>query len=289
MIIVNIAGGLGNQMFQYAFGQAIAAATTQEVRYTADIFAQQSTHNGYELDRVFGLTVPMATTSELRKLIGLLRVHPTCRRAMSKYQVPQCLLGKRFRIERENVFIENLAESLEAGAYMHGYWQSERYFIPIANQIRAAFSFRNIENVALPNRERNNISVHVRRGDYLNAGSIHASCSADYYFRALDSLGLKARDTRIYVFSDDPAWARKELSKLHPNIYFVEGNVGADSYKDMYLISQCDHHVIANSSFSWWGAWLNPSPQKRVIAPKRWFGDLSMDDSHILPRSWERL
>ena len=289
MIIVNIAGGLGNQMFQYACGQAIAAATTHEVRYTTDIFAQQSTHNGYELGRVFGLSVPMATTYDLRKIIGKLYAHPTCRRAMMKYQAPQSVLGKRFRIERGNAFDENLAKGLEAGGYIHGYWQSERYFAPIVDQIRTAFTFRDVENATLPNREQNNVSVHVRRGDYLNAGSIHASCNADYYFRALDKLDLKACDTRVYVFSDDPEWAREELSKLHPNTHFVEGNIGADSFKDMYLISRCDHHIIANSSFSWWGAWLNPSPQKRVIAPKRWFGDPSLDDSDILPKSWERL
>ncbi|AUJ65723.1 hypothetical protein B9057_15060 (plasmid) [Aestuarium zhoushanense] len=289
MIIVNIVGGLGNQMFQYACGQAIAAATTQEVRYTTDIFAQQNTHNGYELDRVFGLTVPMATTSELREMIGKLRAHPTCRRAMMKYQVPQSLLGKHFRIERGTTFDINLAKSLDAGGYIHGYWQSERYFAPIIDQIRAAFTFKGVKNVALSNKERINVSVHVRRGDYLLAGSIHASCNADYYFRALASLDLETCDTRVHVFSDDPVWAREALHKLHPNTNFIEGNIGADSYKDMYLMSQCDHHIIANSSYSWWGAWLNPSSQKRVIAPKRWFTDPSMDDSDFLPQSWERM
>lgn len=276
-------------MFQFAFGQALAAATSHEVRYSTDIFAQQSTHNGYELDRIFDLTVPMATTDDLRKIIGPIRMNPTYRRAMAKYQVPQCLLGKSFQIERENAFDGNLVESLDAGGYLHGYWQSERYFFSIADQIRNAFTFRSVTNLILPYRERNNISVHVRRGDYLSTGSIHASCNADYYSRALDSLGLNACDTRVYVFSDDPVWAQKNLSNIHPNIHFVEGNIGADSYKDMYLISQCDHHIIANSSFSWWGAWLNQSPKKRVIAPKRWFSDPSLDDRDILPKSWERL
>ena len=289
MIIVNLIGGLGNQMFQYACGQAIAAATNQEVRYSTDIFTQQFTHNGYELDGVFGLNVPMATTSDLQKIIGPLRTHPTCRRAMVKYQVPQFLLGKRFWIERGNAFDGHLAENLEAGGYLHGYWQSERYFSSISDQIRAAFTFRGVENLALPNREQINLSVHVRRGDYLNAGSVHASCNAEYYARALDSLDLKTDSTCVYVFSDDPAWARDALSGLHPNTHFVEGHIGAESYKDMYLISQCDHHIIANSSFSWWGAWLNPSPQKRVVAPRRWFSDPSLTDRDIVPQSWERL
>ena len=112
--------------------------------------------------------------------------------------------------------------------------------------------------------------AHVRRGDYLNSGTVMAPCDADYYHRALEALGLPLRDFVLYVFSDDPNWAKNEISLLHPDCRIVYGNEGVDSYKDMYLMSQCDHHIIANSSFSWGGR-LNPSLNKRVIAPKQWF------------------
>jgi hypothetical protein len=289
MIIVNIIGGLGNQMFQYASGVALAAATDQTVGYATDIFQQQSTHNGFELDRVFGLDLSIVSAADLRREIGPLRALPTVRRAAVKFAVPQLLLGPRFRIERGFAFDGGIAAQLQNGGYLHGYWQSEAYFASVEAEIRAALTFRNIEGLTLPGPARHNVSLHVRRGDYLNAGSVHAACDASYYRRALDELNLPPEETRLYLFSDDPDWARYELASLHPNIWVMEGHMGADSYKDMYLMSLCDHHIIANSSFSWWGAWLNPSSSKRVIAPKTWFTDPALDDRSIVPASWERL
>lgn len=289
MIIANIIGGLGNQMFQFASAEAMGAATGQPVRYVIDLFEQQNTHNGFELERVFGLTVPTASTADLASLIGQIRAHPTSRRALAKFNAPQWLCGRHFRIEHGFSFDPDLAGRLRSGGYMHGYWQSERYFAPVADQLRAAFTFRAVEHLALPAPAEINVSLHVRRGDYLAEGSVHAPCDANYYERALRKLDLPIKQTALFIFSDDPTWARTTLFRLHPNLHIIEGHKGKDSYKDMYLMSRCDHHIIANSSFSWWGAWLNSSSKKRVIAPRRWFSDSLLDDCNIIPSEWERI
>jgi len=289
MIIANIIGGLGNQMFQYASAEAMGVATRRPVLYVTDLFAQQNTHNGFELERVFDLTLPLATATDLNKLIGRLRAQPYARRGLAKFNTPQWLIGRNFHIERGFIFDPNLTVKLASGGYMHGYWQSENYFNIISDRLRTAFSFRTIEHLTLPDPAEINVSLHVRRGDYLSANSVHASCDVGYYKRALAKLDLPIEKTAVYVFSDDPNWARVAISELHPNLRIMEGHKGVDSYKDMYLMSLCDHHIIANSSYSWWGAWLNLSPRKQVVAPKVWFTDRRLDDSHLVPNTWFRM
>lgn len=287
MIVVNLMGGLGNQMFQYACGVALEAATGQKVRYAMDIYKQQSTFNGYELNTVFGLTLPSATQSDLKHVLGSYRASQYVRRAAMKYQRLEWILPRTAVFERNFAFEPEMAVKLGSCGYLHGYWQSEDYFTKVKERVRNSFQFQGVDHVSLDETGTTNVSLHVRRGDYMNAGSVHATCNQDYYQRALETIGLSLQETVLHVFSDDPTWAKQEISELHPNCRFIEGNHGNDSYKDMYLMSQCDHHVIANSSFSWWGAWLNPSPDKKVIAPKEWFVDRKTKSVNITPKTWK--
>ena len=289
MIIVNLMGGLGNQMFQYACGLALSNSVGENVLYSTDIYRQQSTFNGFELDKVFGLELPIARRSDLVKIMGRIASNPYMRRAMMKAQILEILMPNTVIFERNFSFQADLEAKLSNGGYLHGYWQSECYFKDVAEEVRKKFRFMGIENTSLVKTGKINVSLHVRRGDYLNSGTVMAPCDADYYHRALEALGLPLRDFVLYVFSDDPNWAKNEISRLHPDCRIVYGNEGIDSYKDMYLMSECDHHIIANSSFSWWGAWLNPSLNKRVIAPKQWFSDPVLSCNQIIPSAWQRV
>jgi hypothetical protein len=203
-------------------------------------------------------------------------------------------LSPRRVLQRGNGFdSEALAR---AGTYLEGYWQSERYFQDIEPTIREELQFANApdpENAALLDdiAGRPAISLHVRRGDYLlpKHQLMYAGCSLEYYRNAVDFIAASANiDPVVYVFSDDTEWARDSLQlKAHTRI--VSHNGVERAHEDLRLMSACRHHIIANSTFSWWGAWLNASPDKIVVAPKTWTLDPAIYNPDILPASWRAM
>jgi len=179
--------------------------------------------------------------------------------------------------------------------YLSGYWQSERYFLHVQERIRTEFTFKKpLEGanaqMARAISDTTSISVHVRRGDYLtnpkNHGLMDVAQPA-YYRSAIAHIGGIVTNPEFFVFSDDIVWAKENITSGYP-CTFINHNSQADSYFDMYLMSRCQHHIIANSTFSWWAAWLNPSDRKIVIAPKKWFAR-SMPIQDLLPPDWIRL
>ncbi|MBS1565210.1 MAG: alpha-1,2-fucosyltransferase, partial [Bacteroidetes bacterium] len=137
----------------------------------------------------------------------------------------------------------------------------------------------------------NAVSLHIRRGDYVtvaHTNQLHGTCSIDYYQRAAELIADVSPDPVFYIFSDDIAWVRENLQLPFP-IVFVEGNDEAHAYEDMRLMSRCRHHILANSSFSWWGAWLNGRPDKIVVAPQKWMNNDSIVPKDLIPVSWKRL
>jgi hypothetical protein len=176
-----------------------------------------------------------------------------------------------------------------------GYWQSARYFDNYDSQIRKDFTFRlplegrNAE-LAIDMAGSQSISLHIRRGDYIKhkpTSKIMHVCSLDYYRDAVRWVSSKVVAPVFFVFSDDMEWVRRHIDFL-PNFVLVDINREADSFRDMQLMSFCKHHIIANSSFSWWGAWLNSNVKKIVIAPQKWFCN-GLDDSDLIPSQWIRL
>lgn len=292
MNITNIIGGLGNQMFQYASGRSFSFHSGQQLRVATDQFDAYALHNGFELQRVFNIVVPLATEAELQQLLGW-QALPSLRRLFGRPAM-RWLTGNRWANEPHFQFWPGLA-ALQGPRYLHGYWQSERYFQDYTDQIRADFVFRmewDAPDNAVRRRMRSqpSASIHVRRGDYTNAKNqgLFAICGLDYYREAIRLMRERVPGVRLFAFSDDPDWVDAHLSTEFGAIETVRHNSGARSAHDMRLMSQADHHIIANSSFSWWGAWLNPAPDKLVVVPRHWFLN-GTDDRDLVPTSWIRV
>lgn len=296
MIVANLIGGLGNQLFQYACARASSLSNGQECKLFLADFGNYRLHNGFCLDTVFNMEIDIAEMESMRELVGW-RANSLARKLL-RHSALRLLRGKNFIVDQEDTLEFQLLKSLPAkGAYLVGYWQSEFYFAQYAEKIREDLEWRQ------PLKEKNSeiaglildtrsASIHVRRGDYLNnpkALAMHGVCSVDYYQRGIEALENDGRDRTWFLFSDDPAWAREKIAPLiHGDVHTVDFNKGEDSHFDMQLMSLCDDHIIANSSFSWWGAWLSVKLNKRVIAPKNWFAGRE-DTPARCPSSWQRL
>jgi hypothetical protein len=292
MIIANIIGGLGNQMFQYACARSMSLRTGLPLLLAIDQLPGYASHNGFELQRVFQVGARIATQSELRTLLGW-QAPPRLRRILGRPRM-RWAVGRHWCNEPHFQFWHSLT-SLSGSRYLHGYWQSERYFMEYADQIRADFTFQlkrsaEDEMVLECMRTQPSVSLHVRRGDYTNKKNqnVFALCDLNYYRNAIRLMRGRVPGLRLFAFSDDPDWVEAQFAKEFGPIELVRHNVGARSANDMWLMSQADHHIIANSSFSWWGAWLNQSSSKIVVSPRSWFIN-GTDDRDLIPARWIRI
>lgn len=293
MVISNIIGGLGNQMFQFAAGLAISK--NRNVLYLLDVssFRNYQLHQGFELNKVFDCNVGIANSHQILETLGW----------QNKNFVRNLVSQHRFSVFRRKEFIVEPhfqywveMENVPKNCFLQGFWQSEKYFSGIGEQVRRQFSFK----LPLDNKNRrvaekisnvNAVSMHVRRGDYANhaeTNATHGLCSMNYYQSAVRYIVERVEAPHFFVFSDDVSWTKKNL-KLNFPCEFVDINHGSESFNDMHLMSLCKHNIIANSSFSWWGAWLNKNPNKIVIAPQRWFKDSAINTKDLIPESWVRL
>ena len=279
MIISRLHGGLGNQMFQYAAGAALADRLG--VPLALDPRPALAKNQG-DLREIFDL--PVTDTATL----------PPDRSTQPLAYLVWRLLGRSPKLRREKGLGYNIGfESWGDGAYLHGYWQSERYFERIIPRLRTDLVMRPPMSPANADMAEQiaagpSIALHVRRGDYVALGA-SAVCDQAYYTAALAAVsdGLTTRP-RVFVFSDDPAWARDNLSVPFEKTV-VDLNGRDTAHEDMRLMSLCTHNVIANSTFSWWAAWLNQNPDKRVAAPVQWFGNTHQHNPDILPEKWLRI
>ena len=302
MVILKMWGGLGNQMFIYALVKRLIKEG-KTVKVDMEWFDLIDSHNGYELERIFGISFPIANSSEVKKYadnkIGLLNTLNS-----------RVLKAKNQKVFQGHKSITYYQEVLGYDdVYLQGYWQSEKYFKSIETEIREIFKFAKTskikEKIFMRIQENiressNTVSLHVRRGDYFSnkKGGIKALlrqllygkvelggvCTEEYYSNAVDFIENKTVNPHYYVFSDDIEWCKINLRLPEGRYTFVDINTRENSYLDMYLMSQCNHNIIANSSFSWWGAWLNSHDDKIVIAPDRWFKDGYSGD--IIPEDW---
>jgi hypothetical protein len=296
MIVSELISGLGNQLFQYAAGRALSIEKQSPLKldrtwFDADI--ERQTPRQYGLDP-FVLKPDFLTESE-----RFFFLNPDSRNILNRVRLKWNSLQPyyRQRVYKEPHFhFDANFFNAASTSYLIGYWQSERYFGAFEKQIRQDFQFKhapsgkNAEWAKLIDAS-NAISLHVRRGDMVGNPEVvktHGSCGIDYYLAAATKIAEGIDSPVFFVFSDEPQWCREHLNLAHPT-YYIDNNTGDAAFCDMQLMSLCRHHVIANSSFSWWGAWLNQRSDKKVIAPKRWFADNSKDTSDLIPAGWLRL
>ena len=286
MIKVFIFGGLGNQMFQYAAARALADQL--DVRVCLDksflnIYSKNTTPRDYELD-LFSLKQSEDITSSKQRGNLFYKIYPKI-----KHTIFGRKIAEKFRLyEEKNTFnFDSDFLSLPDKTLLLGYFQSEKYFAQSQDVIRNCFTFKkplsgkNAE-IAEKISSTNAVSIHIRRGDYVsnkNAMNIYAQNSSEYYEKAINKVRQLVENPVFFVFSDSPEEAKKIINC--PETVFVDWNSGRDSYLDMQLMSLCKHNIIANSSFSWWGAWLNNYAEKLVIAPANWVNDENKNNQII--------
>lgn len=288
MIIIEIIGGLGNQMFQYAYAKSLQQKGYQ-VKIDISAFINYKLHGGYQLDK-YQIDLPKASATELKKYA----------KAKGLTKLANYLLPKKHthHIYASNFSFDEALLEPEDGTYIHGYFQSPRYFSSIKNIIAGQFTLKHTLSpyaIEIANQIAHSsiaVSLHVRRGDYItdnNAAKVHGTCDIRYYQKAVQKITETSKNSTIFVFSDDILWAKQHLDT--DNTYFIESIDNRPPHEDMYLMSQCHHNIIANSSYSWWGAWLNPNPNKKVIAPKQWFLDQQLQEhsSNLIPACWLRI
>jgi hypothetical protein len=295
MVIVRLRGGLGNQLFQFAAAYSLARHHNTELKsdlytYTKHPFRKYELHH-------FNIHLPEASRDEVHQFTGSNFVERYLNKKSNYFYCPKVFAQPHYH------FYDDFF-SLPVPIYLSGYWQSEKYFAHVAEQVRkmvtasVKLDARN-EDLVSTIRSSQSISMHIRRTDY-SPGSFFQPMPLDYYRKALKFMSEKISNPHYFIFSDDIGWSRQQLGDLR-NATFVDHNKGDDSFKDLLVMSACRHQIIANSTFSWWAAWLNDFQDKTVIAPQTWFHNTWVtkkepvypvrfyNTKDLIPASWIRL
>ncbi|HSA06012.1 MAG TPA: alpha-1,2-fucosyltransferase [Candidatus Gastranaerophilales bacterium] len=292
MIIVNILGGIGNQMFQYALGKHLATKHNTQVKLDLTGFEEYKLHK-YRLN-VLNLEENVASLEEIeaikyKKLNFISKAIYKIKGKKNTKPSKSYILEKQFPFDPEIL-------TLPDNVYLEGYWQTEKYFKEISQVIKKDFGIKNElcgknKEFAEQINDSNSISLHIRRGDYVKDAKTKAAHYVDldeYYKNAINLIKERVSNPHFYIFSDDPEWAKANYAG-DSACSIVDFNSADNGYEDLRLMSLCKHNITANSSFSWWGAWLNNNPDKIVIAPQKWFNDPQKDPKDLQPDGWIKL
>ncbi len=294
MIIVKLLGGLGNQMFQYAVAKVIAEKHGVPVKMDLrGLYAGEDIRTKYELG-IFGIPERQATRKEYFPFFRQTRFGS--RRLWEiekKIRKIKSVRGENFEYKPE------IIEQSTPNMYLAGLFQSEKYFAHRRKMILDLYKFPDFDEkinreVARYIQQDNSIAIHIRRGEFANDPKFRKLIGTpplDFYYNAVDYIVKRVKTPVFYIFSDDPGWVFKNFSLPYP-YKIVNWNTGGKHWRDMQLMSLCKHNIISNSTFSWWGAWLNQNPDKIVIAPKRWFWgewDKRFNTKDLIPETWIKL
>jgi len=282
-------GGLGNQMFQYALGRRLALDRNVPLKLYLDWY-EKVDDRLYELDQL-NINAEIASYEEFFRLKYYSRNWFT-RKVYKIYQYPISYYRKRYVIEQEPRKFDSNILHVPKTAYLIGYWACERYFEPIQSRIRQEFSpsiplSESHQKLSLKiQNDPSSVSVHIRRGDYVFQPGFLV-LPMDYYHRAVAHINQNIQSPHFYIFSDDINWVKVHL-KFNNEMTFIEPSAGGKDLLDMQLMSQCHHHINANSSFSWWGAWLGEKSDSIVIVPNQWHTNKPYPED-LIPNRWIRI
>lgn len=291
----HLCGGLGNQMFQYAVGRAVSSRLQVPLCLNINAFTTAidgPAHARWRLPLFPNAIGPDVSVSTSRLHVGLRRISLFAQAHLHLHipLFPRIIREPHFEYWRG-------VESISAPCHLYGYWQSERYFSRYADQIRKDFAFPALPDgrpQALAARIKacsTAVSVHIRRGDYISnpsAAAFHGLPGMEYYRAALAYIRAQAGEATVFVFSDEPQWVRENFDACGHALEVVDLNIPEAPQHDMHLMAMCRHHIIANSSFSWWGAWLSEK-EGITVAPSRWFADPTVNTNDLCPPTWLRL
>jgi hypothetical protein len=287
MIIVRLIGGLGNQMFQYALGRHLAIKNNCTLKLDISGFKKYPLRR-YELDH-FNIIGEIASPKDIENVsfpldrLSLLLNHFFKMKGVNKKTY--------FYVREKKIdFIPEIL-SLKDYVYLAGYWQSYKYFSDISDIIKKDFSQKNkpekpINSLLNVIENCESVSLHIRRGDYVSnkrTNEIHGFIGLEYYKKAIEIIQNNVSDPHFFVFSDDIVWAKMNIN-CSERITFMDGNLS--NHEDFRLMTACKHHIIANSSFSWWTAWLTSDKNSIVIAPKNWFSGIAYKKEDRIPEEW---
>ena len=289
MIIIKLQGGLGNQMFQYAFGKALSLKYSCRLKVDVGFLKANAndedgfTAREYELD-IFDTHIKTASS----KLVRGFEKENNFKKILHRFKMPYKKVYHESKLSTQ----EQIAQ-IRPPVLLIGYWQSESFFIKYSDRIRKEFVFKNAAGkvdalLKAKIDQVHSVSVHIRRGDYVTnpvANDVLGILDMKYYADAMELMNSKVDNAFYLFFSDDPDWVRSQFGHL-PNSVVVDQNGAENNDADMYLMSLCRHNIIANSSFSWWGAWLNDHINKIVIAPKLWNKNVQFSNNGLIPAEW---
>lgn len=287
MIIIKLTGGLGNQLFQYALGRRLSIDRDSPLKL--DITSFNDGIRAYKLNKL-RIIAEIANREEISKFI-----YPYRRGFLNDlndlYQTKIPYEKKRI-VKEQSLLYDSRILNGKRDVYLSGYWQSYKYFNAIFDKIRQEFSVINDpdeQNQELIQKilSEESVAIHFRRGDYVTNPNIR-TCTPDYYAQAIELINKRSERPHYFIFSDDPDWVKNNFNFTGKRTY-INHNGSEKDYEDLRLMSFCKHHIIANSTFSWWGAWLSDYKDKIIISPKNWFYDRPNNLDDLIPQNWIQL
>ena len=293
MILVKLQGGLGNQMFQYATARRLAEKHSTILKLDLTEFESYKLRK-YDL-HCFHIWEYLATESEIddivysHNILNKFKQKVSLKLGFKKYKNSNWIIEKQFQFDPKILEAPN-------NVLLYGYWQSEKYFADISDILRREFVIKYQQDplsqkLAEFIQSTESVSLHVRRTDYVQnavTNEMHGTCDQAYYDRCVRYIGDRVSNPHFFIFSDEPQWTKDNLKLGFPTT-IVDCNDSSRNYEDLRLMSMCKHNIIANSSFSWWGAWLNPALNKIVLAPQKWFKDETINTKDLIPEQWIKI
>jgi len=295
MIIVRLMGGLGNQMFQYAFGRAMSLKMKNKLAFDISLLEKGKERSDFTYRKLglnkFKIDLEIIEHETVDRILKLeLSFRDKLRRKIlnftgTKHSMKNLIVEESLKYSKDYTFIPQ-------NCVLQGYWQSENYFLKDQKTIRNDFSLQHIlenfdKNIIHQIQESCSVGIHIRRGDYIfnpDFNKIYDVCDYTYYQKAIKKIQSLLESPKFFVFSDEIEWVNK-------NMKFPQGTVFVSKpdnlpIEDLALFSICKHAILANSTFSWWGAWLNENSEKKIIAPQVWTKSSTMNDIEIVPKRW---